>query len=255
VDRRNARLILASSLSCHRFVKSVGDLCQGIVVAISTVDVGPERRLDGLKIGKHAPPLISFLPNGFVSRVAMPCNADLGSLQTRTPSPANSAYNDSDGKLLAVGQTVGQPARTVRDMSDLAHAPDATVAAVHAQRFCPDTEEVTGSNPVSPTSISPSRGPVFGSMCSFTARYAPVSSGDFDLETARGAHNCAHLSQALPPVRTTPYPLLALYSKSKLRSISAWTRSGLCWQGLMWSRSPPGSGCTGRPCIAGWTGI
>jgi hypothetical protein len=67
VDRRNARLILASSLSCHRFVKSVGDLCQGIVVAISTVDVGPERRLDGLKIGKHGPPLISFLPNGFVT--------------------------------------------------------------------------------------------------------------------------------------------------------------------------------------------
>jgi hypothetical protein len=43
-----------------------------------------------------------------------------------------------------------------------------------------DTKEVTGSNPVSPTSIFPSRGPVFGSRCSFTARYTPVSSGDFD---------------------------------------------------------------------------
>jgi hypothetical protein len=55
------------------------------------------------------------------------------------------------GNLFTVGQTVGQPTRTVIDMSDLAHAPDATVAAVHGQRFCPDTEEVTGSNPVSPT--------------------------------------------------------------------------------------------------------
>jgi hypothetical protein len=43
----------------------------------------------------------------------------------------------------------------VRDMSDHTDAPDATVAAVHGQRFCPDTEEVTGSNPVSPTSIIP----------------------------------------------------------------------------------------------------
>ena len=70
----------------------------------------------------------------------------------RRPAPlASCAYNDSDANLLAVGQTVGQPTRTVRDMSDLAHAPDATLAAVHGQRFCPDTEEVTGSNPVSPT--------------------------------------------------------------------------------------------------------
>jgi hypothetical protein len=78
-------------------------------------------------------------------------DADLGSLQKACTPPASCAYNDSDANLLAVRQAVGQPTRTVRDMSDLAHAPDATVAAVHGQRFCPDTEEVTGSNPVSPT--------------------------------------------------------------------------------------------------------
>jgi hypothetical protein len=156
VDRRNARLILASSLSCHRFVKSVGDLCHGIVVPIYR-RCGPERRLDGLKIGKHAPPLISLLPNGFVTRVAMRSDADLGSLQRPAPPPASCGYNDADANLLAVGQQT----RTVRDMSDLAHAPDATVAAVHAQRFCPDTEEVTGSNPVSPTANTPSQRLVF----------------------------------------------------------------------------------------------
>jgi hypothetical protein len=81
----------------------------------------------------------------------MRSDADLGSLQRPAPPPASCGYNDSDANLLAVGQTIGQQTRTVRDMSDLAHAPDATVAAVHAQRFCPGTEEVTGSNPVSPT--------------------------------------------------------------------------------------------------------
>jgi hypothetical protein len=91
----------------------------------------------------------------WASRVAMGSDADLGSLQKACALPASCAYNDSDANLLAVAQTVGQPTRTVRDMSDLAHAPDATVAAVHGQRFCPDTEEVTGSNPVSPTSNIP----------------------------------------------------------------------------------------------------
>jgi hypothetical protein len=81
----------------------------------------------------------------------MRSDADLGSLQRPAPPPASCGDNDSDANLLAVGQLT----RTVRDMSDLAHAPDATVAAVHGQRFCPDTEEVTGSNPVSPTSIIP----------------------------------------------------------------------------------------------------
>jgi hypothetical protein len=37
---------------------------------------------------------------------------------------------------------------------------------------------------------------------------------------------------------------------SCLLSSSAWTRSGLCWQGLMWSRSPQGWGCIGRRCMA-----
>jgi hypothetical protein len=87
----------------------------------------------------------------WASRVAMGSDADLGSLQKACAPPASCAYNDSDANLLAVGQIVGQPTRTVRDMSDHADAPYATVAAVHGQRFCPDTEEVTGSNPVSPT--------------------------------------------------------------------------------------------------------
>jgi hypothetical protein len=62
-------------------------------------------------------------------------------LQKACAPPASCAYNDSDANLLAVGQIVCQPTRTVRDMSDLAHAPDATVATV---------EEVTGSNPDRP---------------------------------------------------------------------------------------------------------
>jgi hypothetical protein len=60
------------------------------------------------------------------------------------------AYKTQSGTLFTVGQTVGQPARTVTDISDPAHAPGAILACVPRQRFCPDTEEVTGSNP-SPT--------------------------------------------------------------------------------------------------------
>jgi hypothetical protein len=100
----------------------------------------------------------------WASRVAMGSDADLGSLQKACAPPASCAYNDSDANLLAVGQIVGQPTRTVRDMSDHTDAPDATVAAVHGQRFCPDTEEVTGSNPVSPTSITPGQSQVPGSQ-------------------------------------------------------------------------------------------
>jgi hypothetical protein len=37
------------------------------------------------------------------------------------------------------------------------HAPGATSTRISAQRLCPDTEEVTGSNPVSPTSVIPSQ--------------------------------------------------------------------------------------------------
>jgi hypothetical protein len=65
------------------------------------------------------------------------------------------AYMTQSGSLFTVGQTVGQPARTVANISDLAHAPDATLIRTPRQMFCPDTEEVTGSNPVSPTSITP----------------------------------------------------------------------------------------------------
>ena len=125
----------------------------GIVVTISPVGCGPEQRLEGLKIVVCAAAQ-SCLSNGFASRVAMRSDADLGSLQRPAPPTASCGYNDSDAHLLAVGHTVGQQTRTVRDMSDLAHAPDATVAAVQGQRFCPDTEEVTGSNPVSPTLLT-----------------------------------------------------------------------------------------------------
>ena len=57
--------------------------------------------------------------------------------------------------LAAHGCTVGQPPRTVANISDRAHAPDATLVRIPRRRFCPDTEEVTGSNPVSPTSNTP----------------------------------------------------------------------------------------------------
>jgi len=51
----------------------------------------------------------------------------------------------------AIGQTVGQQVRTLTDISDPVKVPDATAARIPTRRFCPDTEEVTGSNPVSPT--------------------------------------------------------------------------------------------------------
>jgi len=68
------------------------------------------------------------------------------------------------GSLFAVGQTVGQPTRTVADISDPAHAPDTPLPRIPRQRFCPDTEEVTGSNPVSPTSITPGQSQIPGSQ-------------------------------------------------------------------------------------------
>jgi hypothetical protein len=73
------------------------------------------------------------------------------------------------GNLFAVGQTVGQPTRTVADISDLAHAPDATLARIPNQRFCPDTEEVTGSNPVSPTKKALVSGHFAASLPAFDA--------------------------------------------------------------------------------------
>jgi hypothetical protein len=58
-------------------------------------------------------------------------------------------------RLFTVGQAVGQPTRTVADIGDPARAADPSLARIPRQRFCPDTEEVTGSNPVSPTSGFP----------------------------------------------------------------------------------------------------
>lgn len=49
------------------------------------------------------------------------------------------------GDLFTVGQTVGQPARTGANISDPAHALDATIARIPEQRFCPDTEGVIAS--------------------------------------------------------------------------------------------------------------
>ena len=67
------------------------------------------------------------------------------------------------------GTAVGQRARTVVDITDPARAPDVTLARIPKRGFAL-TRKITGSNPVSPTSITPSRGRVFGSRCSFTAR-------------------------------------------------------------------------------------
>ena len=41
------------------------------------------------------------------------------------------------------------------DVSDSGHARHVLRARIPYRRFCPDTEEVTGSNPVSPTSNIP----------------------------------------------------------------------------------------------------
>jgi hypothetical protein len=46
------------------------------------------------------------------------------------------------GNLFAVGQTVGQPTRTVADMTDPGHTPDDAFARIPKQGFCPDTEAV-----------------------------------------------------------------------------------------------------------------
>jgi hypothetical protein len=50
-----------------------------------------------------------------------------------------------------VGQTVGQPRRTAADISDPAHAPDATLLRIPEQKFCPDTEGVNASMNVTDT--------------------------------------------------------------------------------------------------------
>jgi hypothetical protein len=55
------------------------------------------------------------------------------------------------GNLFAVGQTVGQPTRTVADMTDPGHTPDAAFARIPKQGFCPDTEVVIASMNVTDT--------------------------------------------------------------------------------------------------------
>ena len=118
----------------------------------------PKQRLDGLKIGKYAPPLLSCLcRTGLWAVWRMRGNADFCEFAKAYALCASCAYNHSDANLFAVGQTVGQPARTVVDISDRPHAAAATHIRIPGQRFCPDTEEVTGSNPVSPTSNIPSQ--------------------------------------------------------------------------------------------------
>jgi hypothetical protein len=63
----------------------------------------------------------------------------------------------AEAREAAVMFTVGQPTRTAADVRDSAQASEATLVRVRKQKFCPDTEEVTGSNPVSPTSNIPSQ--------------------------------------------------------------------------------------------------
>ena len=102
-----------------------------------------------------SPPGVSALPaapdckRGRNGTVPWPASSAITASVRQMPTPAG-------GNLFAVGQTVGQPTRIVANMSDRAHASDDTLACIPVRRFCPDTEEVTGSNPVSPTSNTPS---------------------------------------------------------------------------------------------------
>ena len=80
------------------------------------------------------------------------------------PDGSAAAEAEDVAATFTVGQTVGQPTRTLADIGDPTHAPDPTLARIPTQRFCPDTEEVTGSNPVSPTSITPGQSQIPGSQ-------------------------------------------------------------------------------------------
>ena len=57
----------------------------------------------------------------------------------------DNAANVREARCDACSQTVDQPPRTVADIGDPAHAPDATLARIPRQRFCPDTEGVIAS--------------------------------------------------------------------------------------------------------------
>ena len=139
------------------FIMRVGDLSHRDRRHNLYVDVA-QAAARRLKIGKYAPPLLSCLcRTGLWAVWRMRGNADFCEFAKAYALCASCAYNDSDANLFAVGQTVGQPARTVVDISDRPHAAAATHIRIPGQRFCPDTEEVTGSNPVSPTSNIPSQ--------------------------------------------------------------------------------------------------
>ena len=90
------------------------------------------------------------------------------------------AYKTQSGTLFNVGQTVGQPTRTVADTTEPAHAPRATLARVPMRSFCPDTEEVTGSNPVSPTEKA-----LVSRPFSTVAAHLALRSGDLSAKLCR----------------------------------------------------------------------
>ena len=75
------------------------------------------------------------------------------------PLLGNCAYNDSAGNSAHCQPNCWPTSPTVANMGDSVHAPDATLVRIPKQRLCPGTEEVTGSNPVSPTTITPGQTP------------------------------------------------------------------------------------------------
>jgi hypothetical protein len=74
----------------------------------STVDVARRR----LKIGKYAPPLLSCFAERFMGRVAMRCNANLGSLQGVGPLPLSALTTTPTATcLLSAKLSANQPAQ------------------------------------------------------------------------------------------------------------------------------------------------
>jgi hypothetical protein len=89
----------------------------------------------------------------------------------RTPSPLVAALISTQRQPVHVGQTLGQPNPQGGSISEPAHAPDATIARIPKQRFCPDTEEVTGSiSRAWSTQGSSVRGPVMVSTMAVLRR-------------------------------------------------------------------------------------
>ena len=78
--------------------------------------------------------------------------------QVRRPPSTGSLLSQQlhIGNLFAVGQTVGQPTRTVAYISDSVHAPGAILVRISEQRFCPTRKESRShadSNALSPTVV------------------------------------------------------------------------------------------------------